>query len=553
LSEGQSLVFPSGNTFRIVNSTGSGATIVDRRASAVSGGTLYALTCSTNNITLVIDGTIEGTSPLDDIIRLSGDHVTVKGSGKIINTSGEFLDTNSPDLLVQWRPSNLVLLGDNCLVMGLTIEDQATVGVYDQGNNNKIESCIFVGGPTAHGSGTVQFGVQQTVSGQVRYGGTVSNCTFKRSSGNGACYSGVFSVCIDAVINGCTFDDLFEHGVYLNNTGNNVTGCTFRNIQTASAVQAFNGVNAVANTFIGCSFGSISVQRPNNTVISSNSIIDSGLSAIAIRKGTSDLASEVYRNLVISGNTITFSGSQQAIDVVMEAVLEHVNISNNTVYSTSSEGTFGPARIDAISGGVGRYLNFSNNIINGSEIYGLYLRGFENSTVRGNTFIDVSKGGAIDAAVILFNCDGVVFDSNTVKAVLNTNRILYATGADGNSNVTASNNNGIDLVGTTGDICTIDVSANMSKYGNGRNSAGTKGIFQPVNVTGATINTGAATSVRLGGLVAITPANNTAEFIQAGAEQIRVTAIADGSFTWATASGSPIGVPNAIYMYEIIQ
>ena len=551
LSAGQSLVFPAGHTFKIVNATGSGATIVDRRASAVSGGTLYALNSSADNITIVIDGIVEGTSPLDDIIRLTGNHVTVKGSGKIANISGEFLDTNSTDVLLQWRPSNLVLSGDNCLVSGLVIEDQATVGIYDKGNNNKIESCIFVGGPTTHGAGTVQFGIQQTVSGDTRYGGTVSNCTFKRSTGNGACYSGVFSVCKDAIFIGCTFDDLLEHGVYLNATDNVVTGCVFRNIQTGAGLQSFDGVTAVSNKFIDCSFGSILVQRPNDTVISSNSIVNSGLSAIAIRRGNADTSSAVYRNLVISDNSITFSGSQSAIDIAVEAELEQVNITSNTVYSTSSENTYGPIRIDAITAGVGRYLNFSDNIVNGSNIYGLYLRRYENSSVKNNTFIDVNKT-TTDLAVRFFNCSKVVFDSNTVEAGANTNRVLFAQSGDGNSNITASNNNGIGLVSTTGAICDVTLT-NSSRHSNGRDSLGTKGIFTPANVASATVSAGAAGSVRSPGLVAITPANNIAEIIQAGAQQLRVTTISDGSFTWSTASGSAIGTTGATYMYEIIQ
>ena len=551
LSAGQSLVFPAGHTYKIVNATGSGATIVDRRANAVSGGTLYALNSSANNISIVIDGTIQGTSPLDDIIRLTGNHVAVKGSGKIANISGEFLDTNSTDELVQWRPSNLVLSGDNCLVSGLIIEDQATVGIYDKGNNNKIESCIFVGGPTTHGVGTIQFGIQQTVSGDTRYGGTVSNCTFKRSTGNGACYSGVFSVCKDAVVIGCTFDNLLEHGVYLNAADNVVTGCVFRNIQTGAGLQSFNGVTAVSNKFIDCSFGSILVQRPNDTVISSNSIVNSGLSAIAIRRGNADTSSAVYRNLVISDNSITFSGSQSAIDVAVEAELEQVNITSNTVYSTSSENTYGPIRIDAITAGVGRYLNFSDNIVNGSNIYGLYLRRYENSSVKNNTFIDVNKT-TTDLAVRFFNCSKVVFDSNTVEAGTNTNRVLFAQSGDGNTNITASNNNGIGLVSTTGAICDVTL-ADSSRHSNGRDSLGTKGIFTPANVATATVSDGAAGSVRSPGLVAITPANNVAEIIQAGPQQLRVTTISDGSFTWSTASGSAIGTTGATYMYEIIQ
>lgn len=553
LPVGGKVVLPAGFTFRVVNATGSGANLVAQRANAVANNTLYPLTCSTNNISVVVDGDLVGTSALGNILVLSGNNITVNGSGSIRNSSGEFLDTNSENPLLQWRPSNLVISGNNCFIHGLRIEDQATVGIFDQGNYNKIESCTFTGGPTSRGSGTVQFGVQQTVGGDLRFGGMVSNCVFKRSASNGACYSGVISVCRNALITGNTFDDLLEHGVYANALDNVISNNIFKDIDTAAAIQSFNGGVIVGNKFIDCGFGSIAVARPNNTVISDNSLVNAGLFGIAIRTGAGDPGATVYSRLTISNNTIDFVGIQSAIDIAMESNIENVVITGNVVTNASGDSSYGPVRVDVIgAGNVGRNLNFSDNIIKGSNIYGLYLLRFNGGLVQGNTFIDTNKT-TTDIAVRFENCANIVFDSNTAHAGPLTNRVLFATVFDGNNQITATNNNGIGLVGTTGAICEVSTSVDSSRYGNGRNSKGTKGTFTPTNVATDVVSSGAAGSVRPSGLVALTPANSTAEGIQAGAQRVQVTAIADGSFTWATASGTAIGTTGATYLYEVIQ
>lgn len=558
LSVGGKLVFPAGFTFRVVNATGSGFDLVTQRANAVANNTLYALTCSTNDISIVVDGNLVGTSPLDNILVLSGNNVTVSGSGSIRNSSGAFLDTNSSNPLLQWRPSNLVVSGNNCFIHGLRIEDQVTVGIFDQGNYNKIESCTFTGGPTSHGPGTVQFGVQQTVGGQTRFGGMVSNCVFKRSASNGACYTGVISVCRNALITGNTFDALLEHGVYANALDNVISNNIFKNIDTAAAIQSFNGGVIVGNKFIDCGFGSIGVASPNNTVISNNSLVNAGLYGIAIRTGLGDSTSTVYSKLTISNNTIDFVGEQSALDIALEANIQDVTITGNVITNASGDSTYGPVRLDIVPvTSVGRYINFSDNIVKGSNIYGLYMNRFNGGVIQGNTFVNINKT-ITDVAVRFFNCSNIVFDSNTVHAGPQTNRVLFATGLEGNTQIVATNNNGIGLVGATGAICQVSTDIDSSCYGNGRNSKGTKGTFTPPNVATATVSTGAAGSVRPGGifftsLVALTPANSIAEGIQAGPDRIQVTAIADGSFTWATASGAIIGFAGATYMYEIIQ
>lgn len=550
---GCTLVFTDGLDYNIVNASGVGATLVEQRADAVLNSTLYALASSQSGIHIIINGTITGTSPLDDILRFTGDRVTISGSGTVRNSSGVFLDTNSSDPTLQWRPSNIKIDGDGCSVAGLSIVDQVAVGIHDNGNDNTISFCEFSGGPSSHGPGTVQFGVLQTSGGLIRYRGKVTNCVFKRSQSGGACYSGVFSVCKDANISLNSFDSLIEHGVYANATGCIIHGNHFRNIDYAGAIQSFNGGTITDNRFEDCGFGQIAVARPSNTVISKNVAVNAGLSGISVRTGTGDTPDTVYTNLTISDNIIDFVGDQSAIDIALNCGIRGISVLNNKIDCSLGSSTYGPVRIDVTpsSSVQGSNLDVSGNTVNGSETYGVYVRGFNVGKVFNNITKDTNRAGAAGMPFRLFSCSDIEFYNNTAIGSLNVSSVLFAGSADGNSQILAYNNNGIDLSGSSGALCSVP--AGELSHGNGRDSNGVKGVFTPANAASGTVNTGAAKSARPPAYIVIAPANATAGVIQAGAQRVSVSSVADGSFTWVTASGSPIGTTGATYFYEVIQ
>lgn len=546
------IVFTKGLNYKVVNATGVGADIVSRRADAVLNAGLLALTSSQSGITVTIEGTISGTSPLDDIIRFTGNNVSIRGSGTVVNTSGEFLDTNSSDPTLQWLPSNIRIDGDGCTVSGLSIIDQVAVGIRDDGNDNTISFCEFSGGPSSHGPGTVQFGVRQTSTGLTRYRGKVTNCIFKRSQSGGACYSGVFSVCKDANISLNSFDSLIEHGVYANATGCIIEGNHFRNIDAAGAIQSFNGGTITNNRFEDCAFGQILVARPNNTVITGNVAVNAGSSGISVRTGNGDPSSTVYKNLIISNNIIDFVGSQSAIDVSLNCSIDGLIVAGNQITNAAGSGVYGPVRLEVTAAADidGRDITVTGNTINGSEIYAIYLKRFAGGKVIGNTTRNTNKSSA-NIPVRFFGCSDIEFSNNTIHGSLTTSSALFASDGDGNSRVLAFNNNCIGLSGLSGAICTVPTGS--SAYGNGRNTKGSKGKFQPANVSTAVISDGAAESVRPPGLVVLSAANSVAATIQSGANRISVTSVGDGQFTWATDSGGAIGTTGAIFFYEIYQ
>ena len=400
----------------------------------------------------------------------------------------------------------------------------------------------------------MQFSIQTALTNAgaslLRVGTIVSGCTFKRSSGGGAAYTGVFGNGVRNVISNNTFDDLNEHGVYVYGVDNVVSNNSFNNIQYATACQAFNGGTFVDNRFSDCAFGGLQVFRPNNTVISGNVIRNVALTGIAIRTASGDATSVVYKNLTISGNIIEYSGTQSALDIALTCGLDGACITGNQVISTTTSTVYGAVRIDFNSSlSKGTNINFSDNIINGSSYVGLYLRDVDGILVSNNTFSNTNITTS-DMAVRCFTVNNFVFESNTIKGDSgNTTRMLFSDGAS--VGIKAYNNNGVALAAAAVAICTV--SAGNSAYGNGRNSLGTKGLFTAANLATDIIAIGAATSVRPPGSVSLTPANATAEIIQAGAQRVQVSAIADGSFTWSTASGAAIGTAGATYLYEVIQ
>ena len=60
---GATTIYIPDGTYKIINATTTlEGTDVEKRADAVANSTMYAISCSTNNLTVIIDGDIEATS-----------------------------------------------------------------------------------------------------------------------------------------------------------------------------------------------------------------------------------------------------------------------------------------------------------------------------------------------------------------------------------------------------------------------------------------------------------------------------------------------------------
>ena len=533
----------------IENATGTGAGLVKQRADAVANNTLYALKCGTDNITLVNNGSLVATSALDNLLELTGKDCLIKGSGSFVG-NGEVLDTNSSDPLVQWRPTLVYVTGEGTACKDFTCVHPTTIGVSLAGSNLIADGLTVKGGLLGHGSGTVLFGINTGVSKVVHQGNLVTNCKFLAFEGK-AVYSGIFGVCINSTYSNNIFADLNEHAIYNYGAGCVISKNVISNIATAGAIQCFSTEQSIVGNIIrDCGFGGIAIAKGSNSIIANNVLENVGISGISLRKFGTDPNSSTYQNISIVNNTIDYYGIQSAIDVALECNVIELLIKDNNVKAVNADAVRGPIRLECLSpatvGGIN--LQFTGNSVNGSPIYGAYVRGFKRSKFIGNNWRGLNTSGS-DLAVRMFNCESIEFANNSCDGDGTTSRILYAVTAEGNVGINAHDNN-INNPLAYAKICYVPTGEIARRTG--QDNFGSEGWFAADNAATQVINTGAAVSCRAGSLIKIIPTNRLGELIQQRVNYLELKSVGNGTFTVGTASGSPTGIDGATFAYEIL-
>ena len=232
----------------ISNATGNGVGLVAQRADAVLNNTLFAIECATDNITFTNRGKLTATSALDDLIRLTGEDVLVRGKGQFIG-NGEILETNSGDPLINWLPALVKVYGVGSLCTEFTCVHPTTVGVYMRGSEIDCDHIRVKGGATTHGTGTILFGIKSGHSSIAYVDNSVTHCKVVAFEGK-AVYSGIFTTSADSDFSHNKFHDLLEHGIYSYGSGCTIIANIMSRIATATAIQSFGEYLTVTNNVI---------------------------------------------------------------------------------------------------------------------------------------------------------------------------------------------------------------------------------------------------------------------------------------------------------------
>ncbi len=376
---GATTIYIPDGTYKIINATTTlEGTDVEKRADAVANSTMYAISCSTNNLTVIIDGDIEATSMLDNVFEFSGNNVTIKGSGSITG-SGDFLDTNSADPLLQWHPSLIKLSGDNSSVSGISLVDPPTDAIYVDGSKACISNCRFSGGDITHGSGTVSFYINLVL-------GSEQNII----QGNhfiGTAYSAVFSVAGNSTITNNVMEGLLEHGVY--NYGDNsiISNNQIKGSDDpAAGIQSFASGCIIEGNELIDALG-ISISGSNNKVV--NNHVDGG--SFSFRRYTGDATSSNYINLLVSGNTfVNVNTLERPIDINADCNLSGVTVRDNYF----SGGITTSSAIKVAVYGSEYTLNdilIENNKGVADGTYGIELTWADNVTIRNTNITGMSS------------------------------------------------------------------------------------------------------------------------------------------------------------------
>jgi parallel beta-helix repeat protein len=557
LSAGDELLLPAGYTYRVVNATGTGATLVLQRANAVANNTLYAISSSTNNISIRIDGDVVSTSALDDVFRFTGSNVTVHGSGSVTGP-GIYLDTNSSDPLLQWYPSLIKLSGDGSSCAGLNVVNAPTIGIYLDSSYSKAISNHISGGPTSHGAGTVSFGICcGNASGGDIYNAVVDNNFYPGSDG-GAMYDAVYSVCTSAVISNNNGYGLLEHGIY--NYGaysvisSNRFGGSAASPMTAPGIQSFASNCTITSNILSGSIGGIAIASCSNTVVAEN-IISGNITqgGISVRRYTSDATSTTYRNITISNNAIYVPGvTQQAIDVALDNNLTGLSISGNSI--TGSAATYGAIVVRNAGSGTLDQIKITGNYIEQCNAYGIETNGISGFLVSENQILNANATASDIAIYANTNCVSGTIKNNTVSDTRGTKltaRVFYGSGA-GNNYLVVNDNTANGLLSTTNAFVQLPATGGY-KYGNRVDGNPTVGTFTVTNATGGAVTAPTQTAYGGGTTILIIPINQAAWDLQAGVNRIYVSGVNAGSFNWATSSGAATGSTTASFQYQIMQ
>lgn len=563
LPVGGTLYLPAPHVYRVVNGTGTGANLIAQRADAVANNTLYALTSSTDGITIKIDGEVRSTSALDDVFRLSGTRARIEGNGTI-RGPGIFHDVNPSGVPVtdQWYPTLAHFSGADSGSEGILYYDAPTLGVRLTADRGYARFNRFVGGLSAHGSGTMLMGVYAGLPAGGTYGCQVVGNTFGRSAENGACYSGIFCTAKFSKLLHNDIKSVLEHGVYNYGEDCIIGFNTIDDSGIAAGIQVFAPRNIVVyNEIKNCANGGILLENPDAGRVTGNVIWEGiGLYGIAVRTFTGTSPSAFMEDLIISENRLRVPSSvQSTIDVVLGHSFRDLKIINNHVSGGPLSG--GSGREAAIkvyvlsdAGNPGLGLEISGNTVRGCAQFAVVIDRVQDFSVNNNKIVDANATSS-DIAIRIFSSSNGVVDRNSVRDTRGTkltSRIVFATTADLNSNILASGNNGIALLSSANPLCQLPTGA--IGYNNGENSLGTNGTFTMTATTGLVVDSGVspqAASVRAPALIELTPVGKAAADQQAGSKRLYVSGVGAGFFNIATSDGT--AAVAATYTWRAIQ
>lgn len=563
LKDGDTLYFPSHLKSSIVNAVGTGATIVDRRAHAVANNGLRALTCDADDITIIIDGEVTATSPLDDLFRLTGKRVTVAGNGLLKNSSGEFLDTNMalypPDQqeLFQWLPSLVRLDGEGSGVEGrhgrLRFLDTPTVGAYIRGNYGFGRNLEFRGGRTTHGTGTMQFGIYAGMPSVIITGQMYRDIIGRKSVGGGAAYSLIFGTSVDSQFDRINGYDMLEHVLYLYGQGAKITNSHAEHAGFAAYQVFSSGLLLQGCTAIDCNTA-FDGKAISDAIILGNEFRDMRNGGVTMRKRDDEADTSVNSNITIQGNRISLAPGalQSPIDVQLANAFSNLVIADNLLSGGVVPGAGIQAGIRVVTTSAttaSKNLTIRGNQHVGHAGYSHYLQGGATQKIKGisisnETLVDVVGVGSAPArAMEMKNCVDVSVCDNTAIVTAGSpvlNQILRAPIGNGNERVIAEGNKAFGLAHTTVPIA--DVTTDGGKARNTRNGKPNYVDFTMTNAASLVV-TGINTD--WGVPVTLMPLNADADTLQRGANAIRWSATSIGQFTVVTISGAATGTATA--------
>lgn len=568
LQDGDTFVFPGWATATIVNGVGTGATLVDQRADAVANGGLKALTCDKNNITVVIDGTVKGTSGLDDLFRFTGNNVRVTGKGLIRSTSGVWLDTNPAPLspeekpLQQWYPSLIAFEGDDSGVEGpLTFRDPTTVSVRLRGERGFARCGVkFLGGPTTYrpngGVGTVLFHVYAGDPDTLKQDHKVHDVWFLPGADGGRVYSNIFGTSGNSSYRGNHHRSCWENGIYNYGAGVTMQGEVMDGVTVGIQNEAFdaviNGVRIFALT------GGILAESATRLTVEACSV-RAGTSGIAVRTRQDAAEETVTNDIRIANNYAEVYGdvgSQQSpIDVSLNNILVGLEVlGNQTLGGGGDTNTYAGIRVIGSTNYQAIDVNVAENQCRNANGAGIYVARCIDPKVKSNAITNANgNAGDGESAILAAACTGGTFEKNTATDTRDTKltkRILTAQGSDSNSAIRALNNTGMNLDPTSTALAVVPTDASSEARGNSRNGAPTRGRF---TVTNSVSDSVTAPGVISGATITLTPANPNADALQQSSKRIYVSSVSNGSFAWSTADSSSTGSTAADYLWEAMQ
>ena len=550
-----SVEFPAGKTYRIVNASyAAGADMFEQRADAVANNTLYPLTAALDGQRIVVNGTIQATSELGDLLQVSGDGASVTGTGKI-EGNGVVNDYNSGQIggipENQWLATLLLMSGDDCSCSGIHFDTCSTVNVRLTGPRARVENITILGGLTAHGTGTALFGVYVAVT---AVNSVISDSVFAQNASGESVYTGVFALASYNAITGNAFSNLLEHAVYAYGDYMTVSG---NNIDTTASggIQLINAAGAViTGNLLKDTAGGVALNSSSEVNINGNNIIGCTSSGVSLRTyvgATSETPAQ--KDIVISDNVIECTGNQRPIDIAISEGMENFTITGNVCsYTGADENSYGAFRIDALSTYPSRTLMYgviSNNTINQCPSRAMVFNRVSKCVVSGNVIKNpcTDLGSASAAVIVAATCSDITFANNILSDDRGTSLTSLFVNADTGATGILANNN-----------LMYGVTAPSGYWMTTRNNPVRGCSLDGDQACGSIMTTATASAQITNALcknnsyqtVLLYPMNKAAHTMQRGASALYTT-VSDGYFTIITADGNA-ATANAEYMYEIV-
>jgi parallel beta-helix repeat protein len=394
-----SIIYIPDGDYLIKNAFGSGADTIAKRADAVANNTLYSLKVTGDNVTIIIKGNLIAFSLLDDLFKITGDNCKVIGYGGIITGCGHFLDTNKwGDPTLQWFPS--LIRFESCNygeVSGLIIVDPPTVGILGWGAIGlNVHDNIIRGGPSSHGTGTVNFGVSLDDASSYC---SVTNNLVEPSVTSGKVYVGFFGNASHILVANNRVIDAISHAVYFYGDNINISDNVFSaSDMLYASIQTFADNLTITGNAISDGTTGIDIRKCRNSIISNNTISNIRVSGILYSSLLDPLDADTVSNITIANNFISFDDTstvmQGGIDIRAAYNLNNVNITNNTITGSGNGWDYAGIVLATAASYMVSNSNVSGNIIKNTEGYGMILYRVRYSKISGNLIINADTGGA---------------------------------------------------------------------------------------------------------------------------------------------------------------